>query len=397
MTLLIVPIALLLGLASFGFGWVVTWLAVTIALRQIRHADDEPWFERARLAYPARQIVVSNATLLPICFGGLIFVFLTRTQLHSGASISGATVGFAASLGVLVVGARLERRLCRPSRQPGAPGMALLWIFVAPSLFVLAVLIALIPTRIGWPAAAVLALGTAIATFFVSGAWLIPLVRLGLVVPASPRLLEIVERAVDRVGVRPRAVIELHSPNSMALALPVTKQLVFTSPILDALNDEELVAIAVHELGHLNEPRIVYMTRVAGAYLSVVAVAAIPLWGSYGIEVAMVPLAVYSLGWILLGRFGRRMEERSDRLGHVHEGEIAGTYARALEKLYEANLMPVVGPSKEVHPHLYDRMLASGVTPDYPRPEPPRREPVARFTALVLLVLIGVFVGFMIG
>jgi hypothetical protein len=26
-----------------------------------------------------------------------------------------------------------------------------------------------------------------------------------------------------------------------------------------------------------------------------------------------------------------------------------------------------------VHPHLYDRMLAAGVTPDYPRPQPPGR------------------------
>lgn len=91
------------------------------------------------------------------------------------------------------------------------------------------------------------------------------------------------------------------------------------------------------------------------------------------------------------------MEERSDELGHAHEGETAGTYARALEKLYEANLMPVVGPAKEVHPHLYDRMIAAGVTPDYPRPTPPPpRDFMANLPSLVLLLLFGVWLGFML-
>jgi hypothetical protein len=34
--------------------------------------------------------------------------------------------------------------------------------------------------------------------------------------------------------------------------------------------------------------------------------------------------------------------------------------------------MPAGMPGKrQVHPHLYDRLLAAGVTPDYPRPKPP--------------------------
>jgi hypothetical protein len=45
-----------------------------------------------------------------------------------------------------------------------------------------------------------------------------------------------------------------------------------------------------------------------------------------------------------------------------------------LEKIYQANQLPaVMRGNNMVHPHLYDRMLAAGVTPDYPRPQPPGR------------------------
>jgi hypothetical protein len=67
------------------------------------------------------------------------------------------------------------------------------------------------------------------------------------------------------------------------------------------------------------------------------------------------------------------MEERADKAGKAHEGE-PGVYARALEKLYRSNLMPAVMRQKRaVHPHLYDRMLEAGVTPEFPRPKPPSR------------------------
>ena len=45
-----------------------------------------------------------------------------------------------------------------------------------------------------------------------------------------------------------------------------------------------------------------------------------------------------------------------------------GTYARALARLYEDNLAPAVMPKETTHPHLYDRLVAAGVTPDFPRP-----------------------------
>ena len=68
-----------------------------------------------------------------------------------------------------------------------------------------------------------------------------------------------------------------------------------------------------------------------------------------------------------------RWSKRADALSSANEGE-SGTYARALEHLYQLNLVPAVVRQKHaVHPHLYDRLLAAGVVPAYPRPSPPSR------------------------
>ena len=65
------------------------------------------------------------------------------------------------------------------------------------------------------------------------------------------------------------------------------------------------------------------------------------------------------------------MEVRADKVA-AENAVNAVTYARALERLYEANQIPAVMRSNRLtHPHLYDRMLAAGVTPSYPRPKRP--------------------------
>lgn len=45
---------------------------------------------------------------------------------------------------------------------------------------------------------------------------------------------------------------------------------------------------------------------------------------------------------------------------------------RALTRLYQDNLVPAIIAKKHTHPDLYDRLLAAGVTPDFPKPAPAR-------------------------
>jgi hypothetical protein len=88
---------------------------------------------------------------------------------------------------------------------------------------------------------------------------------------------------------------------------------------------------------------------------------------SFGILVAALGVA------ILIRRLSRRLEQRADRIGGRHAGD-AGTYGRALEKSYAANLTPAVLAGRgTTHPHLYDRLVAAGTPPAYERPRPPSR------------------------
>lgn len=69
----------------------------------------------------------------------------------------------------------------------------------------------------------------------------------------------------------------------------------------------------------------------------------------------------------------QRMERRADELAFKQQLN-EGVYARALEKLYRENQSPAVQvDDRQTHPHLYDRMLAAGITPDFPRPARPQR------------------------
>ena len=84
------------------------------------------------------------------------------------------------------------------------------------------------------------------------------------------------------------------------------------------------------------------------------------------------------------------MERRADALAASHAEK--GVYARALEKLHEAALVPaVLGKRSATHPDLWDRLAAAGAVPSWPKPAPPARGGVGRF-ALVLVCAI-VFAG----
>ena len=161
--------------------------------------------------------------------------------------------------------------------------------------------------------------------------------------------------------------------------------MIFTEPILEVLDDAELTAVSVHELAHLDESWPVKVSRAYVPFLLIGMAALFPLMGSFGLIVALVAPALMCAGIVVSQRVARNMEIRSDRHAHAHEGD-AGTYARALEKIHEANLIPaVLKGKKSVHPHLYDRMIAAGILPDYDRPAAPKTSWLASLPTLLLV------------
>jgi Zn-dependent protease with chaperone function len=181
--------------------------------------------------------------------------------------------------------------------------------------------------------------------------------------------------------VKARTLLEVDLLMANAFALPAAGMLLFTPEAVRTLEDGQLAAVARHELGHLSEPRRVVAARMGGAvFVVVVLVAARPLSGVLAGDLGLLRLLVALLVIIVAAAFSRlvirplarRMEERADSIARAHDAH-DGEYARALEALYAANLMPAVTHAKGAHPHLYDRLIAAGAPPVWARPAPPSR------------------------
>jgi Zn-dependent protease with chaperone function len=244
---------------------------------------------------------------------------------------------------------------------------------VYPQLPVLVLLPLTMPSTWEWRAVPVMLSGILLLLWLVlgGGIWLSNL--LGTVWPASPRLTELVARTAERVGTQPHAVWEADLGFSNAFALPQTQSLLITRSLLEHMSDDAMIAILAHELAHLGEPRSVSLLRISAVFFILPLGAAALIIDAIDLVGLLLVLLTMYLGVLLILKLARRMEHEADRVGQAHEVS-PGDYARALERLYQIELLPVVLAGQALtHPHLYDRLLAAGVEPSYPRPAPPSR------------------------
>jgi Zn-dependent protease with chaperone function len=377
---------------------VSSWVGSLIALRPLGKPPPVFWVERARLAYPARVVAALNTIFLPLIAGSLSFWV-------GGNSGNRATVkeivamAIGAYLGGLIVVMRTEKRVRGTMFRFGnwASGMGFRLVVLSPHLIALSAAAWLVPNTLNFQAIAILIPAILILTFGASAGGYLIAFWLGLARPASPRLARIVADATARTGIQSRGAYELTSPVASAVAILVWRRLLFTDKALEVLSDSEVAAVCVHELAHLSESRLVIMLRIFRGMVLILPLLFIrPIWGDFG----KMGLYILWLGFLITlmltrrvaSRVARRMEIRADAAGREHQGE-EGTYARALERLYEINLVPAVMSGKRrTHPDLYDRLFAAGVTPSYPRPIRPSTDvfsvPVTMIIAVVLYVLL---------
>ena len=191
--------------------------------------------------------------------------------------------------------------------------------------------------------------------------------------PADERLLRIVNSTVASTNVPIRGLWQLNGVLANAFAFPTTRELVFSKRLLEICSDEEVAAICAHELAHLKEGKWILAGRLIGSLAIFPLIFISPCVHYLGPLGILLPYA----GLFLIARFARRlsqrMEKQADSLA-LNEQTNDGVYARALEKIYRENQLPTVNVNdKQTHPHLYDRMMAAGIIPDYPRPKKPKR------------------------
>ncbi len=367
-----------------------------ITLRTYRKENPEHWAERARLLHPARMLAASSPFWLAVFLAIPSYVFVS--PLHPLPAWIFSTLVFVVAYGV---GFRQFHRLDQRLRGQTLSmwqrlKYTLSFLLVMYPHILIAILLGLfLMTReqntqwFGFVLWGIVGMLVAI-----SGASLWLLRWAGALLPAPLSLLNIVTRASQQTNVHPHSVWVLPSTMSNAFALPFSHQLLFTQPMLDQLSDRELESITAHELSHLSESWKIRLVRMGLGLIFGTWFMVVPFWiwrQEYGL------ILLSALGLFVVALVGntlfRSMEEQADEAGQEQEEE-EGVYARALEKIYQYNLMPAVTGRKSVHPDLYDRMTNAGVEPSFPKPEPPsfRGMWVARVVGLV--IGFGILVGF---
>ena len=363
---LCVPLAFLLSfaiasLAAFMAGW------------SNLGSHELSWPERARLAYPVRLNAGRLSLLIGLSMGVSAFRF-SGSLCPLPFGVLAVVIGLAGYAGAALVAFLVERSVRRGqfTLVQWLRGLVLYCVlfrgWLAPLVF-----IPLMPETFGTLSAGLLAAGVGGLLFFSVGGGLLIARFLGLLMPAPQRLRDVVENVASAMGVAVKGIhlLPFHSAN--AYAFLYVNRIGFTPAALEIFNDEELSAVCAHELGHLSESWLMKLSRLAPLFALLPLVAAVPFIHSFGLW----PLAVLVLGIllaaVLMRRLSRRLERRADRLALEQQGA-GGIYAQALEKLYAANLVPVVELGKgSSHPHLYDRLIAGAAPPAYPRPRPPSR------------------------
>ncbi len=359
------------------------WVCFRGFRKLVREKADAHWTEKAALAWGGRTLLGLGTLFYPLLWAMLAYLFtgpLSFVPAWACAIVAG-TSSYFVSFG-------FSRRI---GRQLGFPPRG--WVSDLRSTLAMSVLrFALVILVLGATGFMALTSSTS-AWFAVPGLAVFALIPLnpqlwlgramGLLSDPDDRLQRVVDAAVVQVGRRPKQLWILETSLANAFALPITQGLVITRRALEVLSDDEVQSIVHHELGHLGEGRKAWLRLVplAGLPLAALTLPSLlrelsnalslsqpyePAWGTLcGTLAALITLFVLLLR---LRKFNRTAEHDAD-----HTAESAGDpkiYARALERLYEVNLLP--GAVKNaIHPSLYDRMTSAGVTPDWPRPAPP--------------------------
>lgn len=351
--------------------------------RRWRQAVAAHWTERARLLWPVRLTAAYNVFLLPV------LLFLAHAAFFPDAREHWLLDGGAALLGAMLGCFPLEHKIFpqldfRQWRHQVVAGWGIrfgIW-----GLFIAGVF--LMPEVPGWRMAGVAAGYLLLHLAIQWGLLLRYLQWVRYIRPAAAPLRQLVATAAAEMQVTPRAVWQMAGPHAQAIAFPPTRELVFTDRLLEICTAAEVTGIACHELAHLTESRAVLAGRLLGSLTLFPLIFLRPCMNQFGFQGMLLPYAVMFVLLIFTRKLSRRMEKRADQLAAARQAQ-EGVYACALEKLYRENQVPAVTTSnRQTHPHLYDRMVAAGVTPDYPRPAKPGYITFAMWPVLAAIIVL---------
>lgn len=361
----------------FGLDW--------LALRSWRRAQDAHWTERARLLWPAR--VNGNLWFYALPF----FQAAAQSILFPdipGLYLLTALAGFA---GGLMGSWPLSRTLFPRWRFPS--WLLEIVVSLAIRFLYLGTLVAAgwrMPDHLGWTAVTLTAGLVAFKLWTIYGGLTRLFAVCGYFRPVPPRVVAVVRETAERMQMPAPSILIMRGQSADALAVLTTRTVAFSEGAVIALTDEELSAVCAHELAHLSEPPHVVRARILASFTTLPLIFIRPAFEGSGFFGALFLVVLVYVSRKATRDFAHRLEKRADAMAKEHEGASEGAYARALERLYEVNHTPAVLGGSRTHPDLYDRLVASGVAPEYPRPLAPEAS-TGTYWLLGILAAISVF------
>jgi Zn-dependent protease with chaperone function len=372
------------GLLAAAITLTINWLA----LIPWRRAKDRHWTERARLYYPIRSAAAANFWVLPA------ILTMAAKLLWSDASPHWMLTLLATAIGTVAGTVPMDHEVFpRIPLSELLHSMAVGWLVRFAMWFIFLSAIALSPATFNFQSLIIVAAMVVLLIFWNRRGWILTGRKLGLMLPPPDRLRNIVRDTAAGMNVPVREIWVMRSSGSQAYALPNARTLLFSNRMLEVLSDQEMAAVCAHELAHLTEAKVQYYTRYIQwlmflpwlFFKPVVHVCGLPGYAVLVLATAAVPR--------LYRRISHKLELRADAMAKAEERD-PGTYARALARIYEDNLMPAVTARPGTHPHLYDRLVAAGVTPDFPRPAPAKSTTwYGHFLAVTLALLAMALIG----
>ncbi len=366
----------------------LTWLLEAWLLGPYRRLGaDAHWSERARLGFPARARIVSwafSSTLL-VSMTWLIWLGpLTPIAAVLAPAVATAIVG--------LLSVRDVTRLVAPARPRATPrGLAALLVLGGARLPLLFACVLLASPRFDGVTALALASAIAVVLAWALGLPLFAAERVGLLRRADPELGARVEAAAARVGVSGVVALVADLPSANAFALASPRRLVVTRALLEALPEAALDPALEHELERLAEPRVRRVLGLSSSLLLTLLVFTRPTLALLGPGPAAALVAsVFVLASSLRGiarLVGARAVARERARAPYEPG-----YARVVARIHELEGIPLVlGRGLVGGASAYDRIVASGVDPGFPRPAAPPRAlaPLVTCFSLALLSLTG--------
>jgi hypothetical protein len=381
--LLYVPYAALITLV------VCFWAAAALASPARKLPNTLHWTERARLVFPARQAMLRLALFCPILAGAMAAIYagpLSRWSAMRLGLVAGAAAALAAAIPTHFL--LREASSSRISARNWLRSVACFWLLVWPNWGVVFVAGAFLPvdSRMA-PLAAIAVAAPVFLWLRLGGAvWLAR--RLGLAWPARAEVVAAMDRAAAAAGVRKPLVLEIiwASPNILVWQAPPS--VLVTEAAASTLTGEQLQAVTTGPLRVLGERDLIRGTRIALAFAPLLFVNAKYILIQVFPLGPLLSVSVFACLWwagsLALKRWGASREP---------EPGAAAQVALAAERAYEIGLWPVVtsnDPNKR-SPDLFDRLVAAGITPSYPRPEPPVARgftPIEQIATLAVALLV---------